>query len=175
MNLQTNVPLSEWCTLNVGGPAKWFLQAYSEHDVVQALVWADERRMPVLVLGGGSNVVISDEGFPGLVIQIAISGVVRREDGSAVTYEVGSGELWDPFVATTVEEGCAGLECLSGIPGLVGGTPVQNVGAYGQEVSATIRSVRAIDRATQTVLTLANADCRFGYRTSRFKHADADR
>jgi UDP-N-acetylmuramate dehydrogenase len=129
----------------------------------------------VLVLGGGSNVVIADSGFDGLVIKIAIAGVSVEEHGARVRFAVGSGEEWDPFVARTVTDDCAGLECLSGIPGLVGGTPVQNVGAYGQDVSATIQSVRAIDRAARRVVTFSNAECGFGYRTSRFKHADADR
>src|SRR6185436_8096587 len=122
-----------------------------------------------------SNVVIADEGFPGLVLKIAIDGVNSVDLGANVRFAVGSGEEWDPFVARTVADNCAGLECLSGIPGLAGGTPVQNVGAYGQEVAATIRSVRAIDREAGLVVTLANADCGFGYRTSRFKHADAGR
>jgi UDP-N-acetylmuramate dehydrogenase len=172
---RTNVLLSQWCTLNVGGPAKWFVQARSEQEIIGALGWAEDHHTPVLVLGGGSNVVIADEGFPGLVVQIAIGGVVRDECGTAVTFEVGSGEPWDDFVAATVEQDCAGLECLSGIPGLVGGTPVQNVGAYGQDVSATIRSVRIIDRSTRRAVMLSNPECHFGYRTSRFKHADADR
>ena len=173
--IQRDVCLAEWCTLNVGGPARWFREARGEQDVIDALRWAVERETPVLVLGGGSNVVISDEGFAGLVLKIAIAGVNAVELGANVRFAVGSGEEWDPFVAHTIEENCAGLECLSGIPGLVGGTPVQNVGAYGQDVSATIRSVRVIDREAQRVTTFSNADCGFGYRTSRFKHADAGR
>ena len=175
IDVQTAIRLADWCTLNVGGPARWFHEVGSEDDAILGLQWAAERGVPVLVLGGGSNVVIADEGFAGLVLKIAIGGVSAAASGSRVTYAVGSGAEWDPFVARTVAENCAGLECLSGIPGLVGGTPVQNVGAYGQDVSATIRSVRAIDRAAQRVVTFANADCGFGYRTSRFKHADAGR
>ena len=173
--LKSDVPLADWCTLNVGGPARWFREARTETDGIEALRWAAAQNAPVLVLGGGSNVVIADEGFPGLVLKIAIQGTSATELGKNVRFAVGSGEEWDPFVARTVEENCAGLECLSGIPGLTGGTPVQNVGAYGQDVSATIRSVRVIDRQAQTVITLGNADCGFGYRTSRFKHADAGR
>ncbi len=175
MDVRSGVRLAEWCTLNVGGPAQWFLQARTEDEVLAALAWADARRVPVLVLGGGSNVVIADEGFGGLVVQIAIAGVEVRESGSTVTFGVGAGEAWDPFVARTVGDNCAGLECLSGIPGLVGGTPVQNVGAYGQEVSEVITSVRVVDCRAREKRTMTAAECAFGYRTSRFKHADAGR
>jgi UDP-N-acetylmuramate dehydrogenase len=175
MIVATDVPLKDWCTLKVGGPARWFREARTESDAIEALRWAEARGLPVLVLGGGSNVVIADEGFHGLVLKVAIDGISALDLGGKVRFAVGSGEEWDPFVARTVSENCAGLECLSGIPGLVGGTPVQNVGAYGQDVSATIRSVRVIDRDAQRVVTMANADCGFGYRTSRFKHADAGR
>ena len=173
--LQEQVPLAGWCTLDVGGPARWFVSATSEATIVEALNWADAHQVEVLVLGGGSNVVIADEGFPGLVIQIAIRGIDRMGDGPTTVFGVGSGEPWDEFVAWTVEAGCAGLECLSGIPGLVGGTPVQNVGAYGQEVSSTIRSVRAIETASRKPVTIEARECGFGYRTSRFKHVDAGR
>jgi UDP-N-acetylmuramate dehydrogenase len=173
--VKSDVALADWCTLSVGGPARWFREARSETDAIDALRWAAERDAPVLVLGGGSNLVIADGGFPGLVLKIAIDGVSAVELGPNVRFAVGSGEEWDPFVARTVADNCAGLECLSGIPGLAGGTPVQNVGAYGQDVAATIRSVRAIDREAQRVVTLATAECGFGYRTSRFKHADAGR
>jgi UDP-N-acetylmuramate dehydrogenase len=175
MQVRTDVALKDWCTLNVGGPARWFRQARSENDAIEALRWAAARETPVLVLGGGSNVVIDDHGFPGLVLKIAIEETRAVELGANVTFAVGSGEEWDPFVARTVAENCAGLECLSGIPGLVGGTPVQNVGAYGQDVAATIRSVRAIDREAERVITFTNDECGFAYRTSRFKHADAGR
>jgi UDP-N-acetylmuramate dehydrogenase len=172
--LQEQVPLADWCTLEIGGSARWFVSATSESTIVEALNWADAHQVAVLVLGGGSNVVIADVGFPGLVIQIAIRGIDMR-DGPTTFFGVGSGEPWDQFVASTVEAGCAGLECLSGIPGLVGGTPVQNVGAYGQEVSSTIRSVRAIDTGSRTLVTMDARECGFGYRTSRFKHVDAGR
>jgi UDP-N-acetylmuramate dehydrogenase len=173
MNVRSDVQLAEWCTLDVGGPARWFVQSLSEDDVLDALAWADQRHVPALILGGGSNVVIADSGFRGLVVQIAIGGVQAREDGQTVTFDVGAGEPWDAFVARTVADNCAGLECLSGIPGLVGGTPVQNVGAYGQEVSDTIIVVRAIDCRARQRLTMSTDQCAFGYRTSRFKHGDA--
>jgi UDP-N-acetylmuramate dehydrogenase len=175
IDVQTDVPLLAWCTLEVGGPARWFTRARSEDQLIDALAWAETRGLPVLVLGGGSNVVIADAGFQGLVIQVAIEGVARLDEPARVLYRVGAGEPWDPFVARTVADHCGGLECLSGIPGLVGGTPVQNVGAYGQDVSGTIRSVRVLNRQTRRVETLTNEQCGFGYRTSRFKHADADR
>jgi UDP-N-acetylmuramate dehydrogenase len=175
MTLQTGVDLKQWCTLGVGGPARWFLQADSEADVIAALARAAADHTPVLILGGGSNVVIADRGFDGLVVQIAIRGVEARGSDDDMVFSAGAGEAWDPFVARTVGANCAGLECLSGIPGLVGGTPVQNVGAYGQEVSQTIRSVRVIDRERRQAVTLAAEECGFGYRTSRFKHADAGR
>ena len=174
-DLQEHVPLAHWCTLDVGGPARWFVRATSERAIVEALDWAAAHKVAVLVLGGGSNVVIADEGFPGLVLQIAITGIDAKEEGSTTFFDVGSGEPWDAFVARTVDAGCAGLECLSGIPGLVGGTPVQNVGAYGQEVSSTIRSVRVIDIASRRQITIDPQECGFGYRTSRFKHDDAGR
>jgi UDP-N-acetylmuramate dehydrogenase len=173
MEVRSNVRLAEWCTLDVGGPARWFVQARTDDEVLAALAWAEARRQPVFVLGGGSNVVIADEGFRGLVVQIAIRGVAVREHGSTVWFDVGAGEAWDPFVARTVGDDCAGLECLSGIPGLIGGTPIQNVGAYGQEVSEVITSVRVVDCEAREKRTMTAAECAFGYRTSRFKHADA--
>jgi UDP-N-acetylmuramate dehydrogenase len=173
--LQEQVALADWCTLDVGGPARWFVSAASEATIVEALGWADAHHVEVIVLGGGSNVVIADDGFPGLILQIAIRGIDRMAEGATTLFSVGSGEPWDEFVASTVEAGCAGLECLSGIPGLVGGTPVQNVGAYGQEVSSTIRSVRAIETASRRSVTIEAQECGFGYRTSRFKHVDAGR
>jgi UDP-N-acetylmuramate dehydrogenase len=175
IELQTDVALADWCTLNVGGAAQWFVQARSEDAILDALAWADARRAPVLVLGGGSNIVIADSGFSGVVVQVGIRGVRAHQQGARVVFSAGSGEAWDPFVAQTIRENCAGLECLSGIPGLVGGTPIQNVGAYGQDVSATIQTVRVIDRQSRQARTMSAGECGFGYRTSRFKHADAGR
>ncbi|MGH9176642.1 MAG: UDP-N-acetylmuramate dehydrogenase, partial [Vicinamibacterales bacterium] len=139
---------------------------------VEGLAWARTRHVPVHVLGGGSNVVVADQGFDGLVIHVDIRGVARAPDDGRETFSVGAGEPWDPFVAATVAAGCAGLECLSGIPGQVGGTPVQNVGAYGQDVSGSIIRVHVVDRETQTASILTADECGFGYRTSRFKHHD---
>ena len=167
-----DVTLADWCTLNVGGAARWFSHARSEDDILAALTWARERDLPVHVLGGGSNVVIADEGFAGLVIHVDIRGVARRADKGREIFSAGAGEPWDSFVAATITSGCAGLECLSGIPGLVGGTPVQNVGAYGQDVSGSITRVQVIDREAHKPVMLSAAECGFGYRTSRFRHAD---
>lgn len=175
MKPRSDVALAPLCTMGVGGPARWFVAARSEADVIDALRWAAARSMPVQVLGGGSNVVIADAGFDGLVIHVNVGGITRQDEGQAVTLRAGAGEAWDPFVATAVGEHLGGLECLSGIPGFVGGTPVQNVGAYGQDVSATIVRVHVVERGSGAPRTFTNRECGFGYRTSRFKHADADR
>ena len=165
------VPLAPLTTLELGGPARHFVEATDDGAIADALSWADGRGLPVLILGGGSNVVIADRGWDGLVIRIATRG--RRFDaaGGEVTLTAAAGEPWDDVVADTVARGLAGLECLSGIPGLVGATPIQNVGAYGQEVADTIRSVKVLDRASKQVIELAPAACAFGYRDSAFKHA----
>lgn len=161
--------------MGVGGAARWFVEAGSETDVCAALAWARQRNVIVHLLGGGSNVVVSDDGVDGLVIKMDIRGVESMRHDRRQVYSVGAGEPWDPFVATTIAANCAGLECLSGIPGSTGGTPVQNVGAYGQDVSGSIIRVHVVDRDTQQPATLANAECGFGYRTSRFKREDIDR
>ena len=169
MKVQTDVALSDWCTLEVGGPARWFARAVDESAIQGALAWAKSKRTHVHVLGGGSNVVFADTGFDGLVLQVDVRGISRQSDGKRRLWAVGAGEPWDEFVALTVGEAAAGLECLSGIPGLVGGTPVQNVGAYGQDVSGVITAVHAIDRTTGATVALDAGSCGFGYRTSRFK------
>jgi UDP-N-acetylmuramate dehydrogenase len=162
-------PLAPHCTLRVGGPARYLVEAGDEATVLEAVRWAAARRLPVRVLGGGSNVVIADEGVDGLVLKIALRGLSTREMAGAVEVTAAAGEPWDAVVRHTVERGWAGLECLSGIPGLVGATPIQNVGAYGQEVSDTLTAVRALDRERGAVVTLGPAECGFGYRDSLFK------
>ena len=174
MTPQTDVALASLCTMGVGGPARWFVEAHRESDVADALDWAAARDVHVYILGGGSNVVIADEGLDGLVIKVDIRGVDRSNRERDAVLAVGAGEPWDPMVEATVRDNLAGLECLSGIPGCVGGTPIQNVGAYGQDVSGSISRVWAIERRTRRALVLSRAECRFGYRTSRFKHEDAD-
>ncbi len=171
--------LRDHTTLRLGGPARDWLRATTEDALVDAVRRADEAGEPLLVLGGGSNLVVADEGFDGTVVEVATSGVhADAEDDDptcgGVVVQVAAGESWDAFVATAVERGWVGVEALSGIPGSVGATPIQNVGAYGQEVSQTISRVRVWDRRLQGVRTFAAADCGFGYRTSRFK-ADPSR
>ncbi len=175
MQICENVPLAPMTTLQVGGPARYFTEASRAADVIEAVHWAGARRLPVFVLGGGSNVVVADTGFRGLVVKISIRGVeLRRESGQAM-FEVGAGESWDEFVARTVAADCAGLECLSGIPGTVGGTPVQNVGAYGQEVAERITEVQALDLRDGQVRTLCNEACGFEYRSSIFNTSECGR
>jgi len=171
VKLLENAPLASRCTMGVGGPARYLLEATDESDVLRALEWAAGRGLPVHALGGGSNVVIADEGVDGLVVKIGARGVTERRIGSSVEVTAAAGEPWDAFVQMTVERGWAGIECLSGIPGLVGATPIQNVGAYGQEVAETITAVRAVDRRRGGAVTLSPAECGFGYRNSALKAA----
>jgi len=172
---QPDVALAPLTTLGIGGSARWFIRASSVDDVAAAHRWADEHGVELFVLGGGSNLVIADDGFNGLVTQIDVRGVEFTRDGDDTLVRAGAGEAWDPLVAAVVSRGLAGVECLSGIPGSVGGTPVQNVGAYGQEVSDTIAHVMAFDRRLKQMVTMASEDCRFTYRMSRFKREDAGR
>ena len=168
-----NVPLARWTTFGLGGPARWFLEATSDEDVAAGVGWAREQGLPLFVLGGGSNLLVADGGFPGVVLRIAIGGI--REAGSPEVLEAGAGEDWDGVVAHAVARGLGGIECLSGIPGTVGGTPVQNVGAYGQEVSTSIRRVDAFDRQTERLVTLTPADLGFAYRRSILNSTAAGR
>jgi UDP-N-acetylmuramate dehydrogenase len=172
---ELNVVLAPLTTLGIGGAARWFARARAVEDVAAAHRWACERGVELFVLGGGSNLVIADGGFDGLVMQIDVRGVDFTRDGDDTLVRAGAGEPWDGVVAAAVSRGLAGVECLSGIPGSVGGTPVQNVGAYGQEVGDTIDHVIAFDRRSESLVTLTNAECQFGYRMSRFKREDAGR
>ena len=174
--LQQDVHLGPLTTLDIGGPARFFVVAQSEKQIAEAFMFAKRESLDLFILGGGSNVLISDRGFDGLVLQIALKGVSTSvEQDGVVSVTANAGEDWDGFVLYCVENELAGVECLSGIPGLVGGTPVQNVGAYGQEVSETIVSVRCFDRKANDVITLTNADCGFRYRTSVFNSTESDR
>ena len=170
-----DVPLQPFTTLGVGGTARWFVSATHMEEVAAAHRWAEERRVRMFVLGGGSNVVIADEGFDGLVLQIALRGVDFTERLGQTFVAAGAGESWDALVQALVTRGLAGVECLSGIPGTVGGTPIQNVGAYGQEVSQTIDRVVVYDLLEQRTRSLTSFECGFSYRMSRFKGADAGR
>jgi UDP-N-acetylmuramate dehydrogenase len=173
--LQTTVPLAPLSTLGVGGPAAWFQRVRRADEIATAHEWADAQGIPIFVLGGGSNLVIADEGFRGLVVRIELEGHAFDAEADGALLRAAAGEPWDTVVAASVERGLAGLECLSGIPGSVGGTPIQNVGAYGQEVAETIDRVEAFDRTTRSLQTLSAADCRFSYRMSRFKRDEPDR
>ncbi len=180
MHLQENIPLAPLTTLQVGGAARYFVEAASEADVREAVTWAKSRKLDLFILGGGSNLVVSDNGWPGLVIKIAIPGIERnpaeQSDNSGRTlFDVGAGESWDRFVSHAVSHNCAGIECMSGIPGSVGGTPVQNVGAYGQEASETVVSVLALDLTDMQTRTLVAADCGFAYRKSMFNSSERGR
>ncbi len=175
MELQENVLLAPLTTLGVGGNAKFLVRARSQSDVEEAVAFAQAKRLRLFVLGGGSNLVISDAGWDGLVVQIGISGIEERREQGMVLLDVGAGVDWDSFVAHCVSRNYAGVECLSGIPGSVGGTPVQNVGAYGQEVSETIVSVLAFDLATNAVRELSPEECGFSYRSSIFNTKQRER
>ena len=169
------VPLAPLSTLGVGGRARWFLRAESPQDVASAHAWARDRGTSLFVLGGGSNVVIADEGIDGMVLQVALSGMAFARNGGDTLVTAGGGERWDDVVAAAVDRGLAGIECLSGIPGTVGGTPIQNVGAYGQEISDTIDHVLVYDTTAGEATTLSARACGFTYRMSRFKREDAGR
>lgn len=169
MTVREHVALSGYTTLLLGGPAARFAEGESDEEILSAVRTADERGQPVLVLGGGSNLVVADEGFPGTVIRVLTRGIRVVPDDDQVVVTVAAGEDWDALVERCCADGLAGVECLSGIPGLVGATPIQNVGAYGQDVAETIVAVRAYDRARGIVVELSNAGCEFGYRTSAFK------
>ena len=178
MLIEENTPLAPYTTFGIGGPARWFVEAASEDEIVEATGWAQARGLPLFVLGGGSNLLVADEGFDGLVLRVALLGIEAYADGPAGdafgewVYRVAAGEGWDHFVGRTTKDNCAGLECLAGIPGTVGGTPVQNVGAYGQEVASAIERVRVFDLAQREFVELSAAECGFAYRRSRFNSTD---
>lgn len=167
--------LSDYTSFRVGGPAQEIVNASNESEIIAAVQAADDAGKPVLILGSGTNVLVSDEGFKGVVIHVASSEVEAEVDAcSGATLTIGAGEVWDAFVATTIARGYAGLETLSGIPGTVGAAPIQNIGAYGHEVSEFITRVRTYDRKERRVRTFTNEECNFTYRSSRFK-IDRDR
>src|ERR1700740_2943744 len=177
MNLLENIPLAPMTTLKIGGPAKFLVEAKDISEVQDAVAFARSRGLPLFILGGGSNVFVSHSGRPGLLLKITIQGIEQQPghtDGKVV-FDVGAGEPWDKFVSRSVMSGCAGIECLSGIPGSVGGTPVQNVGAYGQDVSETIASVQVLDMKDGQVRQLCPEACEFGYRSSIFNIREGGR
>ncbi|WAU79186.1 UDP-N-acetylmuramate dehydrogenase [Streptomyces sp. Qhu-G9] len=160
-----DAPLAPLTTFRLGGPAARLITATTDAEVIAAVREADDSGTPLLLIGGGSNLVIGDKGFPGTALRIATRGVAL--DGTSL--ELAAGEVWTDAVARTVEAGLAGIECLAGIPGSAGATPIQNVGAYGQEVSSTITEVVAYDRKSRETVTIPSAECAFSYRHSRFK------
>ncbi len=176
--MSENIPLAPLTTFGIGGPARLFVEAKSHNEVAEAVALAHTRNLPLFVLGGGSNLLVADSGWPGLVLKVAITGIAQRpghDDEGKVLFDVGAGEIWDRFVSHAVVARCAGVECLSGIPGSVGGTPVQNVGAYGQEVSQTIESVQVFDRRDRQVRELCKEACGFSYRASLFNSTERER
>ena len=164
------VELADLTTLRLGGPVGELVEARDEESLVEAVRSADDAGTPVLLVGGGSNLVVADEGYAGRVVLIRNGGISEESDLCGGAYvEIGAGENWDDVVATAVHKGWVGIEALSGIPGTTGATPIQNVGAYGQEVSQTVARVRTWDRKLRGIRTFAADECSFGYRTSRFK------
>jgi len=173
-----NIPLAPLTTIKIGGPAKYFVDARTTSEVQEAIAFARSRDLPLFVLGGGSNLVVADAGWPGLVLKISIQGIDQQsghDENGKILFDAGSGESWDKFVSHTVIARCAGVECLSGIPGSVGGTPVQNVGAYGQEVAETIASVQVFDVRDNQVRELCPEACEFSYRASIFNTTERGR
>ncbi|MGH7606557.1 MAG: UDP-N-acetylmuramate dehydrogenase, partial [Gemmatimonadales bacterium] len=174
--IRRSVALHAHTTIGLGGPARYFAVCAGEQDVRDALESARREAWRVQIIGGGSNVVFPDAGFPGLVIKIAVGGVAYQPaGGDTVLVEAGAGIAWDDLVAEAVRRGLSGVECLSGIPGTVGGTPIQNVGAYGQEIADTLVDVDCLDRERLARVTFDRDACGFAYRTSRFKTVDRDR
>jgi UDP-N-acetylmuramate dehydrogenase len=155
--------LSDYTSLRVGGPAKKFVEVSSEKEIIEAIEAAGDT--PILIMGGGTNILVSDEGFAGTVIRISNNKIEEEVDAcSGATLTIGAGENWDAFVKTTISRGFAGLETLSGIPGTVGAAPIQNIGAYGHEVSEFITRVRTYDRQNKALKTFTNEECEFSYR-----------
>jgi len=176
MNIQQNIPLSQHSTMRLGGAAAYYTEVGHRHELTEVLGWADQYKLPVIMIGSGSNIIWKDEGFPGLVIVNKIMGFEEQfEDQENYYVTVGAGENWDSVVARTVEKGMTGIEGLSLIPGTAGATPIQNVGAYGQEIAQTLMSVEAYDNQTKQLVNIQGFDCGFSYRNSRFKSTDRGR
>ncbi len=176
MNIFHGVTLADFSTMHLGGPAAHLAEIHNQTELTEALQWAKTQNLPVIMIGGGSNIFWRDEGFAGLVLVNHISGYeVYEEDERNVYVTIGAGENWDSVVARTVEAGLTGIEALSLVPGTAGATPIQNVGAYGQEISQTLTTVQALDSQTGELVNIPASDCAFGYRDSRFKNADRGR
>ena len=176
MDIHTNIPLKNFTTMKLGGPARFMVDVRTTDELMTVYRNARSKNLPIFILGGGSNVIAKDEGFPGLVIRIRIPGFETiNDDVSTTTIKVGAGESWDQTVKRTVDMRLSGMEALTMIPGTVGGAPVQNIGAYGQEVSETITSLEAYDSKTDTMVTLTNEQCKFSYRNSIFRSTETGR
>ncbi len=176
MRIEEHVALAPFTTLKIGGPARYFAPAATEDDLVEAIQFAREKALPVFVLGGGSNLVVRDAGFPGVVIHLALgSCMVAEQVDGGVSYRVDAGVEWDAFVRQVCTQGIGGVACLAGIPGLVGGSPIQNIGAYGQEVASTIHAIRALDLKTMQFVEIPREECAFAYRTSIFNSTERGR
>jgi UDP-N-acetylmuramate dehydrogenase len=175
LTTRKSVPLAPYTTLGLGGPAEELVTCTSIAGLTEAIQYADGKQIPVRVLGGGSNIIVSDEGVRGLVMHMAMRGFTMTRSGDEVLVRAGAGEPWEEFVARCIAEGLGGIECLSGIPGQVGATPIQNVGAYGQEVARVIERVNVLDRTSCTEKEIPGNECGFRYRQSRFKSEDVGR
>lgn len=176
MNIFHGVTLADFSTMRLGGPAAHLAEIHTRTELAEAIQWASHQALPVIVIGGGSNIVWRDEGFPGLVLVNKIAGYeVFEEDDQNIYLTIGAGENWDSVVERSVQAGLTGIEALSLIPGTAGATPIQNVGAYGQEISQTLVTVEALDSQTGELMNIPAGDCAFGYRTSRFKTTDRGR
>ncbi len=178
VQLLENIPLAPLTTFRIGGPARYFVEAKNVADMQESVNFARSHDLPLFVLGRGSNLLVSDSGWPGLILKVAIEGIETLsapDDAGNIIFEVGAGEPWDKFVSRSVMARCAGVECLSGIPGTVGGTPVQNVGAYGQEVADTIAAVQVLDLQDLQVRELCPEACGFSYRSSIFNTSERGR
>lgn len=172
MNIEEQIPLAEMTTLGVGGPAKYFSEVRNVDELKATLTWAEHHQEPIFVLGGGSNIVISEKGFDGLVIRLGMKSVSTLVADHSVKIRCEAGLEWDKLVEYSVTKNWSGMECLSGIPGSVGATPIQNVGAYGQEVADTIIEVEVLNIKTKKLEFFSNQECQFSYRDSRFKSKD---
>jgi UDP-N-acetylmuramate dehydrogenase len=176
MNIQENIDLKKHSTMRLGGQARWLAEASADKDVQDLVLWAQEKNIPLLMIGQGSNIIWREEGFDGLVIVNRILGrEIMSEDSNSAIVQVGGGEVWDDVVGWTVETGLSGIEFLSLIPGTAGAAPIQNIGAYGKEIASVLKEVGTYDIKNGSFDTVLASDCGFSYRNSRFKTADRDR
>lgn len=170
MNIRTNISLKDYTTMRLGGNARFMAEAHTEEEVATLCKNAKKQRLPIFVLGGGSNVIITDKGFDGIILRIRVPGFeILANDPSSTTIRIGAGENWDEVVKRTVNMSLSGIEAMSAIPGTAGATPIQNVGAYGQEIADTLQSLQAYDTKTDSFVEIANKDCGFTYRNSIFR------